>query len=116
MRVGLKNSDDIGTAFDVRARLYRNGVLLTSGLARCVTGVVRNPDAAKSLDFSFEPMPPAVFSGSDTLTLQVETRIGTKPDDTRCVGFGYTHSNATGLRLYFDSVGSASRFTTVFEP
>src|SRR5712691_2669327 len=40
--LGLQNSDDQGTNFDLLAEIYRNGVLVTSGLTRCITGVTRN--------------------------------------------------------------------------
>ena len=51
--VGLRNSDDQGTQFDVRAELYRNGSLIGSGQTNCVTGVTRNPDQAKEIVVSF---------------------------------------------------------------
>jgi len=41
--VGLKNSDDIVTKFDLRAELSKNGILVASGAARCLTGTTVNP-------------------------------------------------------------------------
>src|SRR5262249_14600632 len=35
MWIGLKSSDDQGTAFDVRTEVYRNSVLVASGTTRC---------------------------------------------------------------------------------
>src|SRR5438132_386314 len=45
--LGLQNSNDQGTSFDLLAELYKNGALVTSGLTRCITGVTRNPSLAK---------------------------------------------------------------------
>ena len=36
--VGLKNSDDIGTSFDLRAEVYNNGILVGSGQLNGVPG------------------------------------------------------------------------------
>jgi len=46
------------------------------------------------------------FSGADTLSLKILARIGTNGDGTFCGG----HSNAVGLRLYFDATSRPSRF------
>jgi hypothetical protein len=37
--LGLQNSDDQGTNFDLRAEVSKNGALVASGLTRCITGV-----------------------------------------------------------------------------
>ena len=44
--------------------------------------------------------------------MNVSTRIGTNPDDTKCAG----HNSATGLRLYYDSTNRPSRFDTTITP
>ena len=44
--VGLKNSDDQGTKFDVQVELLKNGVPVASGLSRCIAGITRNPNLA----------------------------------------------------------------------
>src|SRR6266571_3145400 len=105
--LGLKNSDDQGTNFDLLAELYKNGVLVTSGLTRCITGVTRNPDLAKEATATFASFSAVTFNGTtDQLSLKVWTRIGTNPDNTKCAG----HSNAVGLRLYFDATTRPARF------
>jgi hypothetical protein len=38
------------------------------------------------------------------------TRIGTLPDGSKCPGPGGSHSNATGLRVYYDASTRPSRF------
>ena len=47
---------------------------------------------------------------SDVLSLRVLTRIGTNGSGAFCGG----HSNAVGLRLYFDAVSRPSKFTAIF--
>lgn len=105
--LGLKNSDDIGTRFDLRAEVYRNGqFLITSGELYCIQGITRNPDLAKEVVVSFGSFSPVDFYGADMLSLKILTRIGTNGAGTFCGG----HSNAVGLRLYFDAVSRPSRF------
>jgi streptogramin lyase len=48
--LGLKNSDDIGTRFDLRAEVLKNGSTVASGETFCLTGVTRNPALAKESD------------------------------------------------------------------
>ncbi len=100
--IGLKNSDDQGTRFDVRAELFRNGssTPIASGEVHCIRGVTRN--AAKALEVSvpFGPLADADLDPEDALSLKVSARIGTDGNGGFCGG----HSNAVGLRLYFDAV------------
>ncbi len=104
--IGLKNSDDLQTRFDLQAKLYKNGVLFATGLTRCIQGVTKDPNSAEAVTVVFGPFPTEVFTGSDVLDLKVLTRIGTNPDGSQCAG----HTNATGLRLYFDSTNRPSGF------
>lgn len=114
--VGLKNSDDQGTQFDLRVEFLRNGTPVASGLKRCITGVTRNPDPAKEAVVSFDPFDPVVVTGGDVLALRVSTRIGTNANDTKCAGPGGSHNSAVGLRLYYDSASRASRFDATIAP
>ena len=89
--VGLKNSDDQGTRFDVRVELLENGTEVASGLTRCVTGVTRNPNQAKEVIVAWD----GSFGGvtldpGDVLALRVSTRIGTNPNpnNTKCAARG----------------------------
>ena len=107
--VGLKNSDDQGTSFDIKLELFHGGPTVATIIARCVTGVTRNPALAKEVTgFST-----ASFSGLPTGTygVKISTRIGTNSDDTKC---GTGHNNATGLRLYYDATSRSSNFTYRF--
>jgi hypothetical protein len=114
--IGLKNSDDQGTQFDLRVELLRNGTAVASGIKRCITGLTRNPNLARYILASFDPFDPVVVTAGDVLSLKVSARIGTKPDDTRCSGPGGSHSSAMGLRLYYDSAGRPSRFDATITP
>jgi len=109
--VGLKNSDDQGTRFDLRAEVLKNGTLVASGETYCIEGVTRNPDLAREAIAVFGPFSPAAFNGTtDVLSLRILTRIGTNGSGGFCGG----HSNAVGLRLYFDAVSRPSRFGGTF--
>ena len=110
--IGLKNSDDQGTNFDVRTEVYKNGTLVASGVTRCVTGVTRNPDKAKEVSVSFGAITHGSVASGDKLSLKMLTRIGTNQDETKCPG----HSNAVGLRLYYDAVSRPARFGAAITP
>jgi RHS repeat-associated protein len=105
--LGLKNSDDQGTQFDLQAEVLKNGTVIATGLTRCITGIVRNAANAKEAIVAFGSVPATPFNGtSDALSIRISTRIGTNPDETKCPG----HNNAAGLRLYFDATSRSARF------
>jgi hypothetical protein len=108
--IGLKNSDDQGTKFDLRSQLYLNGTLISEGQTLCITGVTRNPSNAKQVTVPFGPVSSGAYSPGDLLSLRVLTRIGTNPGGSKCSGPGGSHSNAVGLRLYYDAATRASNF------
>src|SRR5262249_40552081 len=69
---GSTNSDDQGTGVDLRAEVYRNGTLVASGTSYCVSGVTRDPAAAKRVTIPFGPPSAATFNGAaHLLSLQV---------------------------------------------
>ncbi len=107
--LGLKNSDDQGTRFDLRAEVYQNGELITAGETYCITGVTRNANQAKEVAVAFPPFSTVNFDGlEDMLSLKVLVRIGTNGSGAFCGG----HSNAVGIRLYFDAVSRPAKFAT----
>jgi hypothetical protein len=110
--IGLKNSDDQGTQFDLRTEVYINDTLVSDGITRCITGVTRNPNKAKEVVVAFGSISDGAFEAGDELSLKISTRIGTNPDDTKCPG----HNNAVGLRLYYDAVSRPSRFGAEIAP
>jgi hypothetical protein len=109
--LGLKNSDDQGTRFDLRADILKNGTVVASSETDCIQSVTRNPDLAKEVIASFGAISPSTFNGtSDVFSVKVLTRIGTNGSGGFCGG----HSNAVGLRLYFDAVSRPAMFDAVF--
>jgi hypothetical protein len=109
--LGLKNSDDQGTQFDLRAEVYKNSQLITAGQTLCITSLTTNANNAKEVLTSFPAFSQATFNGtSDVLSIKLWTRIGTNPDGSKCSGPGGSHNNAQGLRAYFDSSTRTSRF------
>ncbi len=104
--VGLKNSDDQGTYFDLKAALYVNDVLVSEGQTLCVIGITRNANKAKEVGVPFGPLlsEPPLASG-DVVSVKLSTRIGTNSDGSKCGG----HNNAVGLRLYYDAGTRPSR-------
>lgn len=109
--LGLKNSDDIGTRFDLRAEILENGVFVGAGEATCTTGVKRDPAQALEVSVPFGPFAPTSFNGTtDALSVRILARIGTNGSGDFCGG----HGNATGLRLYFDAISRPSRFDVRF--
>lgn len=108
--LGLKNSDDQGTQFDLRAEIYVNDMLRANGITRCITGLTRNASQAEGAMVAFDSFPEFGLAATDVLRLKVLTRIGTNPDGSKCAGPGGSHSSAIGLRLYFDSTARPARF------
>jgi hypothetical protein len=103
--VGLKNSDDQGTQFDLRAEVWKNGLeLVGAGETSCIKGLVRDPALAKDTAVPLDLFSSVDFNGTtDVLILKVLTRIGAHSS-------GPNHVSATGLRFYFDGVTRPSRF------
>jgi hypothetical protein len=103
--LGLKNSDDQGTQFDLRAELWKGLELVAAGETACIKGLLRDPANARQTAVSFDLFTPVSFDGTtESLSLKVLTRIGTKCS-------GPSHGGATGLRFYFDGVGRPSGFS-----
>ncbi len=105
--LGLRNSDDQGTQFDVKIELIRGTSVLASGLTRCITNLTRNPALAKQITVPWDASPVSFASGD---VVKVSTRIGTNPNDTKCAGPGGSHNNAVALRFYYDLSTRNSRF------
>jgi hypothetical protein len=105
--LGLTNSDDQGTNFDIRVEVRVNGYLpLTVGEEHCIKGVTRNLDKAKEAIVRFASFERLPQNPGDNLAIQIYTRIGTTSSGAFCGG----HSNATSLRMYFDSTTRPTRF------
>ena len=109
--IGLRNSDDIGTWFDLKAEMLVNGVPKASGLTRCIKGLVRNARGNK-VQVPFGAFTSVPLVSGDVIAIRVSTRVGTNPDDTFCGG----HNGTVGLRLYYDSVGYQSHIDATIPP
>jgi hypothetical protein len=96
--IGLKNSDDQGTQFDLRAEVYRNGAIISSGESRCITGVTRNPDLAKEVAVALTAFTESLAAG-DQLSVKFLTRVGTNPDGSKCSGPGGSHDKRDRVAL-----------------
>jgi len=103
-RIGLKNSDDQGTYFDLRAELRKNGVVIASGETKTIQGVTRNPSNAMEVAVSFGAISDSQFNPGDVLSLRILTKVADSGG----------HNNAVGLRLYYDALSRSSSFGAVF--
>src|SRR5262245_60246052 len=102
--LGLRNSDDQGTQFDLKAEFAVGDTVIATGETDCITGLVRNPALAKEVVVSFGPADLALLSGAVTLVLSL--RIG-----TGCPG----HASASGVRVYYGSATRDSNFDIHFQ-
>ena len=93
--IGLKNSDDQGTQFDLRTEVYVGTTLVSAGETRCITSVTRNASLAKEVSVPFGPV--AAERVRHGLAPKVLTRIGTNPDGTKCSGPGGATTTPRGF-------------------
>jgi len=101
--IGLKNSDDQGTLFDLRVEVYSSPDStqpVAVGEKRCITGVTRNPSLAQQVTV------PLTGYATGPAYVKIFTRIGTNADDTKCAG---SHNSALGLSLYYDATSRPSQ-------
>ncbi|HZR79855.1 MAG TPA: S8 family peptidase [Candidatus Binatia bacterium] len=102
--LGLRNSDDEGTSFDVKAELAVDGTVVASGAAICVSGLTRNPTRARAVTIDVAPEP-GIDSFAGGLALTVAARLGTGD----CPG----HASARGVRLYYGAPSRDSKLGLV---
>src|SRR5258706_5559136 len=114
--LGLKSSDDQGARFDLRAEVYRNGVLISSGQTLCITDITRNETQAKEAVVSFGTFNSISMNGTtDSLSVKILTRVGTNPS----TGSGQAGAlcggpnGAIGLGLYFGRTTRPAKLGTV---
>lgn len=73
--LGLKNSDDQGTRFDLYAEVVRNGAVVSAGLTRCITGLTRNANQAQEVTIPFSAFSSQIITvPPDTVGLRIWTR------------------------------------------
>ena len=115
--LGLQNSDDINTNFDILAELLLNGTLVpgAQAITRCIVSPPFNPSQARDVTVNFPVFPSKLVQPGDVISFRFSTRIGTNPDDTKCI-VGASHRSAQGLFLYYDSVGKNSNIPLTIDP
>src|SRR5512134_3264813 len=69
--IGLKNSDDQGTYFDLRAEVRKNGTVIASGETKNIQGVTRNPGLAKEVTVTLGSIALNQFAAGDVLSIRI---------------------------------------------
>src|SRR5581483_8751311 len=98
--IGLKNSDDVGTKFDLLAEVYVNGSLVTSGQLNSVAGGSSGFNNAHLQTIPFAAFAPVNFPAGSTLSIKLYVR-------NTCIG--PTHNSGTA-RLWFNDSAANSQF------
>jgi hypothetical protein len=98
--VGLKNSDDVGVKFDLKAEVYVNGVLVTSGETDSVAAGSSGFNNAKLDTISFGSFSPVDFPAGSQVSIKLYVR-------NACTGSGH---NSGSARLWYNDVAAGSRF------
>ena len=100
--LGLKNSDDVGTKFDLRAEVSRNGVVVASGQLDGVPGGSSGFNNAVLRTINLALSTPVDVCPGDTLSLKLSVRIA-----VNVAG----HRSGTA-RLWFNDPAANSQFST----
>ena len=103
--IGLKNSDDVGTRFDLRAVVKKNGTQVSAGTLLGAYGGSSgfNNAILRTIPLSF---PTSSFSSGDTMSIEVFAR-------NSCVG---TSHNSGTARLWFNDAAANSRVNETGAP
>ncbi len=98
--LGLKNSDDVGTKFDLLAEVFKNGALVGSGQLNGVPGAGSgfNNAVARVIDLALSS--PVSCSPGDSLSIALSLRIG----------IGVAGHRSGTARLWFNDAVADSRF------
>ena len=98
--IGLKNSDDVGIKFDLRAEVYRNGTqLIGSGELASVAGGSSGFNNANEQSIALTMVPGVEFFSGDTVGLKLLVR-------NACSGSG---KNSGRARLWYNDSAANSR-------
>ena len=105
--LGLKNSDDVGTYFDLKAEIYNNGSLIGSGETLNLAGGSSGFNNAKERIIDLVRSANHVsFASGDTLSIKLYARIGTNPAKPESA-----HRSGTA-RLWFNDAQADTGFDT----
>ena len=96
--LGLKNSDDVGTRFDLKGIVKKNGTVVSTGTLLGALGGSSgfNNALLRTIPLS---LPASLFASGDTMSLEVQTRVS-------CVGISHVSGTA---RLWFNDGAADSR-------
>lgn len=100
--VGLKNSDDVGVKFDLKAEAYLNGNLVSSGEATSLHAGSSGFNNAKLNTINFNSFSSVNAPSGSTLTFKLYVR-------NACTGSGH---NSGVARLWYNDAQANSRFGT----
>ena len=104
--IGLKNSDDVGTRFDLKAEVYKNSTeLVSSGQLDNVWGGSSGFNNANLQTIPFNTFSPVDFPEGSTLSIKLYVRNACQ---------GPTHNSGTA-RLWYDDAAANSRFDATIE-
>jgi len=98
--LGLKNSDDVGTKFDLLAEVLKNGVVVGSGQLNDVSGGGSGFNNAVQRAISQSLSGPQSLCPGDTMSIRLSVRIAASSG----------HAGGTA-RLWFNDSAANSRFT-----
>jgi hypothetical protein len=101
--LGLKNSDDVGTKFDVLVEVVKNGVVVGSGQASGVPGGSSGFNNAVQRTVGVAFSGPTAFGPGDTLGVRLSVRIAT----------GVSGHRSGTARLWFNDAAANSRWEMV---
>jgi hypothetical protein len=102
--IGLKNSDDVGTYFDLQAEVFKNGTLIGSGEIDNVRGGSSgfNNAVLRAISIVLSGPDDVLFVSGDTLSIGLSARIGASG-----------HRSGTA-RLWFNDAAANSSFDVTF--
>lgn len=104
--IGLKNSDDVGTRFDLKTEVYKNGTeLVSSGQLDNVWGGSSGFNNANLQTIPFGTFAPVDFPQGSTLSIKLYVRNACQ---------GPTHNSGIA-RLWYDDAAANSRFDATIE-
>jgi hypothetical protein len=98
--IGLKNSDDVGTKFDLLAEVYQGNTVIGSGQLNKVVGGSSGFNNAKLNPIPLTLFSPVSWSSGSTLSIKLYVR-------NTC--FGNTHNSGTA-RLWYNDASANSLF------
>lgn len=102
--LGLKNSDDVGTKFDLLAEVLRNGAVIGSGQVENLPGGSSGFNNAILRTFNLALSGPVRFSSGDTLSIRLSVRIAANSG----------HRSGTA-RLWYNDPAANSQFSATID-